>query len=83
MADNKLELVVTVEVDKANQSIKSVNDAARDAQASRDALLAGSLPALSANFDADGHHVSRKDWEVNLCGGFRITHNEGQRAPAR
>lgn len=24
-ADNKLELVVTVEVDKANQSIKSVN----------------------------------------------------------
>jgi hypothetical protein len=25
MADNKLELVVTVEVDKANQSIKSVN----------------------------------------------------------
>jgi hypothetical protein len=25
MADNKLELVVTIEVDKANQSIKSVN----------------------------------------------------------
>ena len=25
MADNKLELVVTVEVDKANQSIKNVN----------------------------------------------------------
>ena len=25
MADNKLELVIAVEVDKANQSIKSVN----------------------------------------------------------
>ena len=34
MADNKLELVVTVEVDKANQSIKSVNASLSSMEAS-------------------------------------------------
>ena len=34
MADNKLELVVAVEVDKANQSIKSVNASLSSMEAS-------------------------------------------------
>jgi hypothetical protein len=59
MADNKLELVVTIEVDKANQSIKSVNTnlsnieatatkAARDASQGIDGMTASMVKGATA-----------------------------------